>query len=395
MLKTLSVSELSHYVSSVFEAEELLHNVKVYGEVSGLSFVRGNLYFSLKDENALIPCIMFGLNSNTIKEGDQILATGTIKYYAKGGKLNLYVTAAVPYGSGILYQKFIELKNKLEQEGVFSSKYKKQLPDEIKKVGVITSKTGAVVHDIQTVAHRRNPTLNIDVYPAKVQGSLAEQTIIKGLRYFDKQEDVDVIIIARGGGSIEDLQPFNTEVLARAIIQTSKPVISAVGHETDFTICDFASSVRAATPSEGAELVSKNLYEYLEKIQSNVEKVLYLTLHLIDVKYEKFEFAIEKLNNLIFKKANNDGNNFFSIVKNLVFLANNTFINKEHELALLLNKIDLLNPLNCVNKGWVKIKNSKRYLNSVKDIKKNEEVFIEFKDGEIKTLVTEILGGNG
>ncbi len=393
MLKTLSVSELSHYVTSIFEAEELLHNVKVYGEVSGLSFVRGNLYFSLKDENALIPCIMFGMNTNSLKEGDQILATGTIKYYAKGGKLNLYVSSAIPYGSGILYQKFIELKNKLEQEGIFSNKYKKQLPDEIKKIGVITSKTGAVVHDIQTVAHRRNPTLNIDVYPAKVQGAMAEQTIIKGLKYFDNQKDIDVIIIARGGGSIEDLQPFNTEELARAIIQTSKPVISAVGHETDFTICDFASSVRAATPSEGAELVSKNLYDYIEKIQSNVEKIFYLTLHLIDAKHEKFEFDLEKLNSLILQKENYESNAFSSIVKNLVFLANNTFINKEHKLVLLHNKIELLNPLNSVNKGWVKIKNSKKYLNSIKDIKKNEEVLVEFKDGKIKTLVTEILGG--
>ena len=124
MLKTLSVSELSSYVTSIFEAEELLHNIKVYGEVSGLSFVRGNLYFSLKDENAIIPCIMFGASSNSIKEGDQILAVGTLKYYAKGGKLNLYVSSAVPYGNGLLYQKFIELKNKLEQEGVFSSKFK-------------------------------------------------------------------------------------------------------------------------------------------------------------------------------------------------------------------------------------------------------------------------------
>ena len=301
MLKTLSVSELSSYVSSIFEAEELLHNIKVYGEVSGLSFVRGNLYFSLKDENAIMPCIMFGASSNNIKEGDQILAVGTLKYYAKGGKLNLYVSSAVPYGSGLLYQKFIELKNKLEQGGVFSSKYKKELPTKINKIGVITSKTGAVIHDIQTISHRRNPCLNIDVYPAKVQGIGAEQTIINGLKYFDGQKDVDVIIIARGGGSIEDLQPFNTEALARVIIETSKPVISAVGHETDFTICDFASSLRAATPSEGAELVAKNVYDYIEKMQSNIDKIKFLILHLLDLKYEKIESNLQKLNNSILK----------------------------------------------------------------------------------------------
>ena len=244
MLKTLSVSELSFYISKIFEAEELLHNVKVYGEVSNLSNVRGNLYFNLKDENSLMPCILFGASGVSVKEGDQVLCTGNLRYYAKGGKLNLYVNSLVPYGSGLLYQKFVELKNKLELEGIFSDKYKKALPKNIKTIGVVTSATGAVIHDIQTVSTRRNPTLNIIVYPAKVQGVGAENTIVKGLEILDKLNEVDVIVIARGGGSIEDLQPFNTEILARAIVNTKKPVISAVGHETDFTICDFASSLK-------------------------------------------------------------------------------------------------------------------------------------------------------
>lgn len=392
MLKTLSVSELSTYVSNIFEAEELLHNVKVYGEVSGLSLVRGNLYFSLKDENAIMPCIMFGASSNTLKEGDQILAIGTIKYYAKGGKLNLYVSSAVPYGSGLLYQKFIELKNKLEEEGVFSSKYKKELPSKINKIGVITSKTGAVLHDIQTVTFRRNPCLNIDVYPAKVQGIGAEQTIINGLKYFDKQNDIDVIIIARGGGSIEDLQPFNTEVLARTIIEISKPVISAVGHETDFTICDFASSIRAATPSVGAELVAKNIYDHMEKIQSFTEKIQFLTMHLLESKYDKLEFSLERLNNSINNLYSNKKSKFLENSKSLLNVLDKLYINKEHKVSLLKNSLDMLNPNLIVDKGWVKLKAKGKYLNSISKIKVNEEIEIELKDGTATANVVDIKG---
>ena len=302
MLKTLTVSELSNYISAIFEAEELLQNIKVYGEVSGVSYVRGNLYFTLKDEGSMIPCIMFGVMGNSIKEGDQILATGSMRYYGKAGKLNFYVTTAVPYGSGLLYKKFLELKDKLEKEGLFNIKSKNEIPKNIKTIGVITSATGAVLHDIQTVSHRRNPCLNIVVYPARVQGVGAEQTIINGLNYFDKDKSIDVVIIARGGGSIEDLQPFNTELLARKIVQIKKPVVSAVGHETDFTICDFVCSIRAATPSEGAELVSNNIYEGLEKINSNLSKLNYLVYHFIDGKYEKIENISSKLNTIITHK---------------------------------------------------------------------------------------------
>ena len=185
MLKALSVSELNEIIKNIFDAEELLQYIKVYGEVSNLSCVRGNLYFNLKDEGGLISCVMFGATSCSVKEGDQVMVTGGLKFYVKSGKLNIYVTTITPYGSGLLFKRFIELKNKLELEGVFDKKHKKELPKRIKTVGVITSTTGAVLHDIITVSHRRNPYLNIVVYPARVQGEGAESTIINGLKYFD------------------------------------------------------------------------------------------------------------------------------------------------------------------------------------------------------------------
>ena len=332
-------------------------------------------------------CIMFGVSSNAIKEGDQILATGSMRYYSKGGRLNFYVTSAVPYGSGILYQKFLELKNKLELEGLFDNKNKKPLPEKINTIGVITSKTGAVLHDIQTVSHRRNPCLNIIVYPAKVQGVGAELTIVDGLKYFDKQKDIDVIIIARGGGSIEDLQPFNTEILAREIVKVSKPVISAVGHETDFTICDFASSIRVATPSVGAELVAINVYEKLEKINVSLDKLTYLAFHLYDNKQEKLELLTTKLSNLITQSQRENENKFYQNLEKLKNLFKVLFLSREHNLELSNNKLLLLNPTETLNRGWVRLSKNSKVISSIKNVKENDDVLIEMKDGSISAVV--------
>ena len=390
MLKSLSVSELSYYITSIFDAEELLHSIKVYGEVSNLSCVRGNLYFNLKDENALIPCIMFATSSSSIKEGDQILVTGSVRYYGKGGKLNLYVSSFLPYGNGILYQKFLQLKAKLEGEGVFSSKYKKELPQNISTIGVITSETGAVIHDIETVSHRRNPNLNIIVYPARVQGEGAEETIIKGLKTLDKLKNIDVIIIARGGGSIEDLQPFNSESLAREIIKANKPVISAVGHETDFTICDFASSIRAATPSVAAELVSKVLKDDYKKIISNLEKIHYLVFSLIDNKNIKLNIEVLKLGKILDIKIEQ---NFYKnnlLVNKLYQFSEKIFSEYEKNLSLLTNKLKLLNPLEILDKGYVKVKKNNKTIFTKNDLILNDMVDIEFKDGKVKAKITKI-----
>lgn len=394
MLKPLSVSQLSYYVTKIFEAEELLQNVKVYGEVSGLKDVRGNLYFNLKDEDSLMPCIMFGASSISFKDGDQILATGSLKYYAKGGKLNFYVTSAILNGSGLLYQKFVELKNKLELEGVFSDKYKKPLPEDVKTIGVITSQTGAVIHDIQTVSHRRNPSLNIIIYPAKVQGIGAESTIINGLKCLDKLPEVDVIIIARGGGSIEDLQPFNTENLAREIIKTNKPVISAVGHETDFTICDFASSLRAATPSVAAELVAKNVYEELNKILNNLQSITRLLFHLLDMKYERLDNSVEKISDKFIHKIKEKNSSFNQIVNKLSMLGDKFVIEKENSLKLLNSRLLLLNPVDILNRGWAKVYNNNKNVESVDNVTINDTLKIELKDGQILTnVVSKIKGG--
>ncbi len=386
MLKDLSVSELNSYISNIFEAEELLHYVKVYGEVSGLSLVRGNLYFTLKDENAILSCIMFGASSVNIKDGDQVLVTGGLKFYAKGGRLNFYATSISPYGSGQLFKKFLELKDKLEKEGVFDDKYKKPLPENIKTIGVVTSSTGAVIHDIITVSHRRNPYLNIFLYPARVQGEGAEYTIIEGLDYLDKMPEVDVIIIARGGGSIEDMQPFNTEVLARKIISLSKPVISAVGHEVDYTICDFASSLRSATPSVAGEMVTKNILDGLKEFSHYLDKIQFLYNNILAEKYAKLDNLFAKLDSFATNIISSKSNSFNRIVYKLQQI--NFLSNIEKSLEIDYNRLQLLDMAKIYDKGFVRVRSGGKILRSVKNIDIDSQIDVELRDGNISAKVT-------
>ena len=386
MLKDLSVSELNSYISNIFEAEELLHYVKVYGEVSGLSLVRGNLYFTLKDENAILSCIMFGASSVNIKDGDQVLVTGGLKFYAKGGRLNFYATSISPYGSGQLFKKFLELKDKLEKEGVFDDKYKKPLPENIKTIGVVTSSTGAVIHDIITVSHRRNPYLNIFLYPARVQGEGAEYTIIEGLDYLDKMPEVDVIIIARGGGSIEDMQPFNTEVLARKIISLSKPVVSAVGHEVDYTICDFASSLRSATPSVAGEMVTKNILDGLKEFSHYLDKIQFLYNNILAEKYAKLDNLFDKLDSFATNIISSKSNTFNRIVYKLQQI--NFLSNIEKSLEIDYNRLQLLDMAKIYDKGFVRVRSGGKILRSVKNIDIDGQIDVELRDGNISAKVT-------
>ena len=391
MLKALSVSELNEIVKNIFDAEELLSYIKVYGEVSNLAFVRNNLYFNLKDEGALIPCVMFGATSCSVKDGDQVMVTGGLKFYVKSGKLNLYATSIAPYGSGVLFKKFLELKNKLEQEGVFDEKYKKPIPKKIKTIGVITSTTGAVLHDIITVTQRRNPYLDIVVYPARVQGEGAENTIISGLRYFNREPDIDVVIIARGGGSIEDLAPFNTESLAREIIKIDKPVISAVGHETDFTICDFASSLRVATPSVAGEIVSEDITGVVKQLKSNVQKLNYLYFSFLDEKY----LLLDKItSNLKLKLQGFLLNEEYKLKNSLNLLKSIDFTTiLEHNLEAKNLKLLSLDVNSILDKGFAKIiGDDGKVVKSIKQINANSKILVEIKDGKFKANVLEIGG---
>lgn len=250
----LKVSELNGYIKNIIDGDEMLANVYIKGEISNFKrHYSGHLYFTLKDETSLIKCVMFKSYTNYLnfepKDGMSVVILGSVSVFERDGVYQVYAKGMEPEGVGALYKAYEKLKAKLSEEGLFDEAHKKPIPILPRAIGVVTSKTGAVIRDIINVTTRRLPNVNIILYPAAVQGEGAAQTIVNGIKYFNKAKNVDTIIIGRGGGSLEDLWPFNEEITARAIYESEIPIISAVGHETDFTIADFVADLRAPTPS--------------------------------------------------------------------------------------------------------------------------------------------------
>lgn len=381
-----SVTQVNNYIKNIFEAEIMLHDICVYGEVGSYNVSNGIAYFNLKDENGLLPCVLFGANNyDSVKVGDVILATGSMNYYAKGGKLSFNATSIMPYGKGMLYEKFLKLKAKLESLGYFAQENKKELPKNIKRIGVVSSPTGAVIRDIIDVTHRRNDTIDIVLYPVKVQGIGAEFEIAKGIDFFSEYKDVDVVIVARGGGSMEDLEPFNSEIVADSTFKCKKPLVSAVGHETDFTIIDFVADLRAPTPSAAAELVAwrkdlelENVNKYLFTMQKIIQNKILILKKDIDVMYEK----IDNIASLKFVKLKNTldsyTNNLGSVEKILR--------NKENTLEKLKLIIDTTNPNKISNMGYSKVFQNGKVVNNVSKVS-DEILTISMIDGSIKSKV--------
>lgn len=276
-VRALDVTELNEYIKRLLNDDPILSNIKVRGEISNFKVhSSGNVYLSLKDENSKVNCMIhknsFDKNLE-LEDGKKIIADGYISSYIRGGVYQLYIRKIEIEGEGELYREFIKLKNKLEKEGLFDYEYKKQIPTFPKNIGVITSPTGAVIKDIINVVKRRYPKINIKLYPVLVQGPRSKDNLVEALEFFNKNKNVDIIIIGRGGGSLEELWSFNEESVARAVFNSEIPVISAVGHETDFTICDFVSDMRAPTPSAAAEIATPNLMDILN-YQNNILKAM-------------------------------------------------------------------------------------------------------------------------
>ncbi|MEG1500245.1 MAG: exodeoxyribonuclease VII large subunit, partial [Clostridia bacterium] len=341
--KALSVTQINNYIKNVFDAEELLQNIKIYGEISGYSVMRGIAYFNLKDENAIISCVCFSADKFLfVKNGDQVVLSGSTKFYAKGGRLNFNVTFIEQNGQGLLFKQFLELKARLENEGLFDKKNKKELPSEIKTIGVVTSEGGAVIQDIINVTSRRDPTMNIVLYPVKVQGQNAEKEVCEGIRFFNDYA-VDLIIVARGGGSLEDLQPFNTELVARTVFESQKVVVSAVGHETDFTIIDFVADLRAPTPSAAAELVSENKMAVKQKFVTLLSRFKFNLNQFIlsfqnNIKLNALAL-IDKTGKLLFKQEKTNEQNKSKIIS----LCDSYLNEKYYQENLFANSIAKLN----------------------------------------------------
>lgn len=366
--RVISVTALSNYIKSIFDAEMLLSNINVVGEISGWSYSGNNVFFTLKDSSAILNCVLFGGAEQKYKTGDKVIVTGTPKYYAKAGKLNFNVVKIELFGEGEIYKRFLELKNRLEREGLFDPLHKLPLPKKIDRIGVITSETGAVIHDIINVATRRNAGQDIVLYPIKVQGIGADMEIARGVNFFSNYQGVDAIIVGRGGGSEEDLQNFNSEVVARAIYDCKKFVVSAVGHETDNTICDLVADLRAPTPSAAAELLTKDGAQRkreLELMWANVEGCIMGSYHL-------HQNSLDNLRLRLMSKLSN-----FAELKT------------QSQLALK-DKIAKLNPKALLNKGYAKIEKNGESVTSVGQLAKNEQINIFLSDGKIKAEVNEV-----
>ena len=277
MRNVYTVKQVNAYIKNMFTQDFMLNRIYIKGEVSNCKYhTSGHLYFSLKDESGTIACVMFagqrsGL-SFRMQEGQQVIVLGSVSVYERDGRYQVYAKEIVLDGAGLLYEKFIKLKKELEEMGMFAPEYKKPIPKYVRTVGVVTAPTGAAVRDIINITRRRNPYVQILLYPALVQGDGASESVVRGIRALEEAK-VDVMIVGRGGGSIEDLWAFNEENVARAVFECSVPVISAVGHETDTTIIDYVADLRAPTPSAAAELAICNYRELLETIRTERERM--------------------------------------------------------------------------------------------------------------------------
>lgn len=388
----VTVSQLNAYVKQSLAMDAVLSDITVTGELSGVKLhSSGHIYFSLKDENALIRCAFFKPHSLNVKfrpaDGMRVSARGRVTLFERDGQYQLNVFSLEQNGDGELFLKFERLKKQLESEGLFDSEYKKPLPKFIKKVGVATSPTGAVIRDIINVATRRCPDISIVLAPVAVQGPDCPRSVIAGIDALENMPDVDVIIVGRGGGSMEDLFGFNDETLARRIFACKKPVISAVGHETDFTIADFVADLRAPTPSAAAELAvfdSYELYQTLDILFSRATAA-------VAAKTEKFESRIEMFSRFFSEPEKITADKANTIEKLNIRLENAIKLalsGTEHKITNLENKLNALNPLNVLERGYAVItdKNGKTLRDAAQTVK-GDEIDIRLKKGKIHAEV--------
>ena len=386
----ISVTDLNKYIKDKIANDEALNNVLVKGEISNFkNHYTGHMYFTLKDENSLIKCVMFKSYTTHLsfmpKDGMKVMVLGSVAVFERDGIYQIYAKAMKEDGLGSLYTAYEELKKKLEQEGLFAESHKKKIPFMPKTIGVLTSNTGAVIRDIINVSTRRNPGVHIRLYPVPVQGPGAAEKIAEGIKFMNENKLADVLIIGRGGGSLEDLWPFNEEIVARAIYDSELPIISAVGHETDFTIADFVADLRAPTPSAAAELAVANIEDVREtlKLYNNRYKVaLKKKIELMRLSYEKC------MARPAYKNPTQKINEQYMVIDMKVKALQNSMMLKLKEAKTSFvketAKLDSLSPLKTLTRGYsiVTKQESGKVIKSVDDLNSGEKVNLRLSDGQ-------------
>ena len=395
MNKAWSVGEVNRYISNMFGQDFLLRNIAVQGEVSNCKYhTSGHIYFSLKDETGAIACVMFAGQRKGLafrmKDGDNVIVSGSVSVYERDGRYQLYARQITLVGAGLLYEKYLALKQELEEMGMFAPQYKQPIPRVVRRLGVVTAPTGAAVQDIRNIALRRNPYVQIILYPALVQGEGAKESIVKGIRTLDKA-GVDVMIVGRGGGSIEDLWAFNEECVARAVFECETPVISAVGHETDTTNIDYVADLRAPTPSAAAELAvmdvasfDQQLMQYRNRLDRDMMNVLQnKRQQLAQLKLRVTASSPE--NQLLQKKQYLD-----ELGNRLQYRMQEKYTASRNRLELFIEKLNGLSPLRRLSRGYAYVEDDKgSCLTSVSQVKAGDSVKIHVTDGYIRALVQE------
>lgn len=391
-----SVSQVNRYIRNMFDGEYSLRHIFVQGEVSNCKYhSSGHIYFTLKDKTSQIACVMFSSHRRELafrlEEGMSVVVEGSIGVYEQGGRYQLYAQRIIQDGTGRLYEEYEKRKKRLLAEGLFDSNRKQSIPAYGMRIGVVTSETGAVIQDICTVSHRRNPYVQILLYPAKVQGEGAEETIIRGIHYFE-QTDVDVIIVGRGGGSIEDLWAFNEEALVRAVAACSKPIISAVGHETDTTLSDYAADLRAPTPSAAAELAVFSIRDFeigLREAARDLNRLMEHSLKLKKLRLAQYEMALTSLSPQ--DQIRQQRLHLAEQQERLKHLIDRKMLSARHQLELYVQELKGLSPLYKLQGGYAYVEDaSGNNVQSVEQLQVGQMASLILQDGRAEVSIQEI-----
>lgn len=392
-----SVGQINNYIKNMFAQDFMLRNISVKGEISNCKYhTSGHIYFTIKDAAGTISAVMFAGNRRgldfTMKEGDKVIVTGSVEVYEKAGSYQLYARQIELDGAGNLYLQFEKLKSELEEMGYFAKEYKIPIPQYARRIGIVTAPTGAAIQDIRNISKRRNPYVELILYPALVQGEGAAQSIVNGIHALE-QIGVDIIIVGRGGGSIEDLWAFNEKIVAEAIFNCRIPTISAVGHETDWTIADFVADMRAPTPSAAAELavfdyrlVQDKLQEYKRRMQNS----LYNRLEISRQRLNSYKLKLDYLSPE--RKLNENRRRLMEYEEKLNVRINMIIKEKKHLLELYAGRLEACSPLKKLGQGYAYVEDCNgKSLRSIDGVEKNQDITVYLLDGKIRTVVSEVI----
>lgn len=390
----LSVTQLNTYIKSIIDGDSLLRSLYVVGEISNFTnhYRTGHFYLTLKDENCAVKAVMFASANRRLKfmpeNGMKVIVRGRVSVFERDGQYQLYIDDMQPDGLGALNLAFEQLKNRLAQEGLFDERFKKPIPYRCMRIGVVTSATGAVIQDIRNVISRRYPLAEIILAPVQVQGALAAPQIVDAIERFNSGDYADVLIVGRGGGSLEDLWAFNEEIVARAVFKSRIPIISAVGHETDFTICDFVADLRAPTPSAAAELAVPDIQEDIAFVQTVVYECEATLLQRVNDEKERLEMIKERLryrspSMLIDQKIQTVD----TLMTSALLSVQRKLDSETARLSSTAARLDALSPLKVMARGYSIVTKDEKVVASSKALKKGDRITVGFSDGERKCEV--------